>query len=52
MKIIRKIFVILAIIIVTYLLTIYNLKVENVVQSEGGYLITVNNQKYFFEKEE
>lgn len=51
MKILRKIFVILTIITVTYLLTIYSLKVENVEQSEGGYLITVNNQKYFFEKE-
>lgn len=49
MKMLRKIFVILAIIIATYLLTIYNLKVENVEQSEGGYLIIINNQKYFFE---
>lgn len=52
MKILRKIFVILTIIIATYLLTIYNLKVENVEQSEGGYLLTVNGQKYFFEVEE
>ena len=52
MKILRKILVILTIVIATYLLTIYNLKVENVEQSEGGYLITVNNQNYFFEIEE
>lgn len=52
MKILKKILVTLIIIIVTYLFTIYNLKVENVEQSEGGYLITVNNQNYFFEVEE
>lgn len=52
MKILRKIFVILAIVFATYLITIYSLKIENVEQSEGGYLITVNDQKYFFEKEE
>ena len=28
------------------------IKVENVEQSEGGYLLTVNGQKYFFKIEE
>lgn len=51
MKVFKKILVILTIVLTSYLITIYSLKIENVEQSEGGYLITVNNQKYFFEKE-
>lgn len=51
MKVFRKIFVILAIVLITYLITIYNLKIENVEENKGGYLITVNGQNYFFEKE-
>lgn len=48
----KYIFIILSIVttaIITYFLTIYNLKITNVEKSESGELITINNQKYYIE---
>lgn len=48
-KIILNLLIALCLIICTYFITIYNLKIEQVEKTEQGELITINGQKYFYE---
>lgn len=48
-KVILNIFISFCLIIGTYFITIYNLKIENIEITEDGEIITINKQKYFYE---
>lgn len=48
-KIILNLFIGLCLIICTYFITIYNLKIEQVEETEQGEMIIINGQKYLYE---